>query len=256
MSKTHLILPDPHSHPDYNNDRFDLVGKLMLDLKPDVFINMGDHADLASLSLYDKGKSSFHGRNYAKDIEAALDANERIFGPTKKAKKKKPRSIILEGNHEHRIKKLLEVDPHLSGSKFGVSFGDLGYKEHYHDIVEYEGSTPGSILVDGINYAHFVISGVSGRAYSSMHHAKGLTLTQHNSTVVGHSHLFDYCINRDMTGKAKMGLVAGVFQDYDSGWAGKINNLWNRGLVILRNVENGVGDVEWVSLERLRKEYS
>lgn len=255
MSKTHLILPDPHSHPDFSNDRFDLVGKLLLDLKPDVFINMGDHADLASLSAYDKGKASFHGRNYAKDIEACLEANDKIFGPIKKAKKKKPRSIILEGNHEHRIKKLLESEPHLGGSRYGVAFSDLGYSDNYGDVVEYTGSTPGMINVDGINYAHYVISGVSGRAFSSKHHAQGLTLTQHDSTVVGHSHLFDYHIARDMTGKSKMGVVAGVFQDYDSPWAGNINRLWHKGLIILRNVENGVGDLEWVSMERLKKEY-
>lgn len=255
MSKTHLIVPDGHAVHDHNNSRFDLVGKLLLDLKPDALINLGDLADMPSLSTYDKGKASFHGRNYAKDIEAALDANERIFGPIKKAKKKKPRSIILEGNHEHRIKKLLEVEPHLSGGRFGVSFSDLGYDDNYHEVVEYSGGNPGIIHVDGINYAHYVISGVSGRAYSSKHHAQGLTITQHTSTVVGHSHLFDYHINRDMTGKAKMGLVAGVFQDYESPWAGHINKMWASGLCILRNIENGVGDLEWVSMERLKKEY-
>ena len=64
MSKTHLIIPDSHAHPDYKNDRYDWLGKLILDLKPDVLVNIGDTADMASLSAYDKGKASFHGRNY------------------------------------------------------------------------------------------------------------------------------------------------------------------------------------------------
>ena len=81
MSKTHLIIPDSHAHPDYNNNRYDWIGKLILDLKPDVLINIGDTADMPSLSAYDKGKASFHGRNYEKDINAHLDAQERMWGP-------------------------------------------------------------------------------------------------------------------------------------------------------------------------------
>jgi len=53
-----------------------------------------------------------------------------------------------------------------------------------------------------------------------------------------------------------MGLVMGVYQDYDSGWAGESNRLWDRGIVIKRNVANGKYDPEFVSIERLKKEYA
>lgn len=255
MSKTHLVIGDPHSHPDYPNERFDWAGKLITDLKPDVIINIGDHMDLASLSSYDKGKASFNGRNYEKDIEAGIEANDRLFAPMYKQKKKKPYTIILEGNHEHRIKKVLEYEPHLAGHRYGISPSNLAYNDYYDNYVEYEGGTPGKIKVDGINYSHYVVSGISGRAFNSTHHAYGLTKKEHESTVVGHSHLFDYHLARDTSGNARMGLVTGVFQDYDSGWAGTCNRLWSRGICILRNVENGVGDLEWVSIERLKKEY-
>ena len=95
MSRTHLIIPDSHAHPDYKNDRYGYIGKLILDLKPDVLVNIGDTADMASLSAYDKGKASFHGRNYEKDIVSHLDAQERMFSPIVKAKKKRPYSVIL-----------------------------------------------------------------------------------------------------------------------------------------------------------------
>lgn len=255
MSKTHCILADPHSSPEADNSRFDLAGKLIADLKPDVVINLGDHVDLASLSSYDKGKASFNGKNYEKDVVHGIEANDRLFAPMKKAKKKLPRTVILEGNHEHRIKKLLEYEPHLTGSRYGISFDNLAYSDYYNDVVEYEASTPGVINIDGIQYAHYIVSGVSGRPFSSAHHAFGLTKKEHTSTVVGHTHLFDYHINKDSAGNSRMGLVAGVFQDYDAPWAGKMNKLWHRGLCILRNVENGVGDLEWVSMERLKKEY-
>jgi hypothetical protein len=59
MSKTYLVVPDQHAHPDHNNDRADYLGKFIKDLKPHVVVNIGDAADLASLSTFDKGKHSF-----------------------------------------------------------------------------------------------------------------------------------------------------------------------------------------------------
>ena len=125
MTKIHLILPDSHSHPDYSNERYDWIGKLILDLKPDVLVNIGDTADMPSLSAYDKGKASFHGRNYEKDINAHLDAQERMWGPITKAKKKKPYSIILEGNHEHRIKRFWTTNLTLKAFVMGFLLGTL-----------------------------------------------------------------------------------------------------------------------------------
>ena len=44
MTKVHLVIPDPHAHPDHNNNRADWLGQLILDLKPDVVVNLGDVA--------------------------------------------------------------------------------------------------------------------------------------------------------------------------------------------------------------------
>ncbi|RTL05381.1 hypothetical protein EKK58_08265 [Candidatus Dependentiae bacterium] len=257
MSKTHLVIPDSHAHADYKNDRFDYIGKLILDLKPDVLVNIGDTADMPSLSAYDKGKASFHGRNYEKDINAHLDAQERMWGPITKAKKKKPYSVILEGNHEHRIKKVLDYEPHLEGIRYGISFNDLDFKRYYSDIVEYDGGNPGVINVDGISYAHYFVSGISGRPLQSIHHAQALTAKRFNSSTCGHSHLFDYHIAKDSSGTVKQALVCGVYQDYVSPWAGKsICNLWTSGVVVKRNVGDGHYDLQHISIEALKKEYS
>lgn len=254
--KTHLILPDSHSHPFFKNDRYDWVGKLILDLKPDVFVNIGDTADMASLSAYDKGKASFHGKNYGKDIEAHLDAQERLFGPIVKAKKKRPYSVILEGNHEHRLKKVLEYEPHLEGVRYGISFRDFDFSKYYSDVVEYDGGSPGVITIDGIGYAHYFVSGISGRALQSAHHGYALTQKRFGSSTCGHSHLFDYHISRDSSGNVRHGLVCGVYQDYVAPWAGRAQcNHWSSGVVIKRQVENGNYDLQHISLDALRREY-
>lgn len=255
MSKTHLIIPDQHAHPDFNNDRADWVGKLIKDVKPDLVVNMGDAADLASLSAYDKGKASFFGRSYEKDITAHLDFQDRMWHPMRKSKKKLPHAVVLEGNHEHRIKRVLDLDPHLAGHSHGLSFKDLDFNKYYGDVVEYSGQTPGIFTADGISYAHYFISGVMGRAIGGEHHAYSLLSKNYMSSTCAHSHLVDWSVRTDLLGKKTMGLVAGVYQDYHSPWAGDVNRLWWSGVVIKRGVEDGVYSPQFISLDQLKKEY-
>ena len=246
-------MPDPHAHPEHNNDRADLIGKLIVDLKPDVVINLGDMWDLSSMSGYDKGKKSFQGRQYKKDIDAGLDFDERMWGPIRKAKKRRPFSYFFEGNHEHRLKKLLDIQPELEGT---VGFNDLDLDRNYDEVIEYQGQTPGMKNVDGVNYAHYMISGVMGRPIGGEHPAYSLISKEFQSCTVGHLHTVDYAVRTNAQGKKIQGLVAGVCQDYDSDWAGVVNTLWWRGVIIKRNVEDGMYDPSFVSLEALKKEYS
>ena len=256
MSKDYCIVPDIHSHPDHHNDRADWLGQFIKDRKPDVVVNMGDTWDLPSLSSFDKGKASFNGANYERDMDSGLDFQDRMWHPMKKSKKKQPRKVFLEGNHEHRLNKVLEYEPHLAGDRYGISYKNFQLEHYYNDIVMYEGGTPGVIALDGIAFAHFFISGVMGRPIGGEHHASSLITKNMHSSVTAHSHLFDHSVKSNVMGKKLTGLVAGVFQDYESGWAGRVNGLWRSGLCYLRNVEDGNYDLEFISIEALRKEYS
>jgi len=253
--KDYLIVPDPHAHPDFGNERADWLGKFILDHKPDVVVNMGDTWDMPSLSSFDKGKASFSGANYEKDINAGLDFTDRMWHPIKKAKKKQPRKVFLEGNHEQRLKKVLEYEPHLAGDRYGISYKNYQLDDYYHDVAYYKGQTPSIITLDGISFAHFFVSGLMGRPIGGEHHAASLLSKNYSSCVAAHSHTADWAVRSGSNGKKIMGLVAGVYQDYDSGWAGTCNNLWWQGLVYLRNVSDGVYDPEFISMEALRKEY-
>ncbi len=249
---THLIIPDGHAHPKFNNERADYLGKLILDLKPDVVVNLGDMFDMPSMAPYDKGKKSFQGRSYNKDLEAGLDFDERIWAPIRKAKKRRPYSFFLEGNHEFRLKKLLEIQPELEGT---VSFKDFDLDRNYDQVIEYEGNTPGIVTVDGINYSHYFVSGVMGRPIGGEHPAYSLITKEFTSCTCGHIHVGDYSIRTTANGRKLHGLVAGVYQDYNSDWAGEVNKLWWRGVAIKRNVEDGNYDLQMVSIDSLRKEY-
>ena len=250
----HLVVPDPHAHPDHNNDRFEWLGKLIVDLKPDKVICLGDMADMPSLCSYDKGTKGFEGRRYKKDVESVIDAQERMFAPIKRAKKKLPEFFMLEGNHEHRIDRAVNFDHALLDGV--ISLSDLQFKEYGWNVVEYNGGTPGVILVDGIAYAHYFISGVLGRAINGLHPANALLTKQFMSCTQGHTHSTDYSVRTTAQGRMIHGLVAGVFQDWNAAFAGEANDIWWRGVIIKRDVDNGHYDPQWVGMERLRKEYS
>ena len=245
-------MPDQHAHPDHNNDRADYLSKLIIDVRPDVVVNIGDAADVPSLSPYDKGKRSFQGRSYRKDIEAHLDFQSRVWEPVKARKKKLPYTVFMEGNHEHRIERALDLSPELAGT---IGFNDYDLDSYYDTIVRYDGGTPGVIELDGILFAHYFITGVSGRPIGGERPAHMLIDKTGASCIAGHIHTFDYATRTNINGKVRNGLIVGCYQDYDNEWAGNIAHLWRRGVVILRNVANGDFDVQFVSLNALKAEY-
>lgn len=255
MSTTHLIIPDPHSHPDHDNSRFDLLGELIKDLKPDVVVNIGDHWDFPSLSSYEVGRKAFNGRNYARDIDHGHEAHERMFGPIRRSKRRMPYRVFYEGNHENRLKKAINLQPELEGDRFGISWNDLDLDRWYNEVVEYDGNTPGTSRIDGVHYAHYFVSGVMGRAIGGEHSAYSLITKHFRTCTVGHSHVLDFARRTSVDGHPILGCVVGCFQDFPADWAGECNKLWWRGVVVKHNVEEGNYDPQFISLNQLRKEY-
>lgn len=254
MGRSHLVISDQHAHPDHSNVRADWLSRLIIDLNPDVVINIGDAADMPSLSQYDKGKRSFHGRSYRADIDSHLEFQDRVWSPVRARKKRLPYRIVLEGNHEHRIERALDLSPELEGT---IGFRDFGFDDYYDEVIRYDGSTPGIISVDDIQYAHYFVSGVMGRAISGVHPASALLQKGFVSSTAGHLHLADWATATNTRGQKVMGALVGVYQDYDSDWAGaQVNKLWWRGVLHKQNVEQGRYDPHFISLNTLRKEYS
>lgn len=249
---THLIIPDTHAHYQHHNRRAEWLGKLINDVKPEVVIHLGDSADMPSLSSYDRGTKSFQGRSYRADIDAHLDFNDRLWSTVRSTKRKMPRRIFLEGNHEHRIKKAINLQPELDGA---ISFDDLELNRYYDEIIEYNGRSPGVTEIDGVSYAHFFISGVMGKPLGGAHPAYSILSKGHGSATAGDLHLLSYEVQTGLNGRRMQGLVAGCYFDYPSDWAGNANNLYWRGVVIKRNVEDGNYDPQFVSLDAIRKEY-
>ena len=252
--KIHLVIPDSHADPAHSNERYDWLGQLIVDLKPDVIINLGDQADMPSLCSYDKGTKGFEGRRYKKDIDANLDANYRIFQPMRELRAKQiykkytPKTVFCIGNHEHRITRAINAEAILDGT---ISLDDLGNDLFWDTIVPFMES----IVVDGIAYSHYFISGVMCRPISGINPCRMMLNKLSMSATCGHAHTRDFAEATRADGKRIQAMVAGSFIDYHADYASAANNLWWRGVVIKRNVIDGQYDHEWVSIEELRRRY-
>ena len=247
----HLVIPDAHAHPDYNNKRFSWLGELVADVKPDHVIMIGDWADMPSLCSYDKWTKGFEGRRYKKDIEAAIDAQERFFKPIKARKKKLPKFWMLEGNHEHRIERATKLEPILDGT---IGLGDLQYKDFGWEVIPYRGSTPGQLDLDGVAYAHYFVSGIMGRPIGGVNPAYQLVSKYGHSCTQGHTHTLAFYHRGNAITECN-GLVCGVYQDYEADFAGVANSMWWRGAIVKNDVRNGLYDLECINLERIKREY-
>ena len=101
-----------------------------------------------------------------------------------------------------------------------------------------------------------MISGVLSKPISGVHHAASLIAKQHKSSVVGHSHLADHSVRTSGDGRKIHGLVVGCYTEERMGYAGVANDLWWRGLVVLRGCDvTGDFDVEWINMARVKQLY-
>lgn len=252
--KTHVIIPDTQIRPQDNLDFLERIGNYLIDKRPDVVVQIGDWADMASLSSYDKGKKSFEGRRYVADIEAAREGMRRLFKPIddynnrqrKNGKKQyHPEYHLTLGNHCDRINRAVNDDPKLDGT---LGINDLGYDEFgwkVHPFLEV-------IVVDGIAYSHFFSSGVLNRPVST---AAQLLNKKHMSAIAGHQQGRQTATAYRADGKRITGIIAGSCYEHDEDYMGpQGNNHW-RGLVHLHEVDDGEFDEMFVSLNYLERRY-
>jgi hypothetical protein len=257
MPKTAVVFSCSHSAPEVSNERFDWLGKLLYDIRPDYVVDLGDGADMRSLNSYDTTKpTAIVAQNYEADIISYNDAQERIRHLFKKHKRKRPVFFGFEGNHEHRIKLAILKDPRLEGKNYGISFKHLNTDHWFDEYHEYSNSAPAIFNYNGIDYAHYIASGNYGSAMSGVHHAYGLLNKRFRSCTVGHSHKRDMYFKDDAGSKGAIGLVAGCFKGAAESWAGQANGEWWSGIIIKRNISDGIYEPQFISTETLRREYS
>lgn len=263
--ETTLVIGDAHADPNFSNERFDALGRFIVDRRPDNIVQIGDWGNLDSISFHNHGRPLLQeGQRLALDLDAMRDAYERVMTPlwtewerARKSKRKRydPKRYWVEGNHEDRVRRFLEGNPVLEGF---VPESDLvGAEPDGWEVVPYREY----VFINGTGFTHVPINDahqpVSGK-YMAMRAAE-----RHAGTIVfGHNHRRELLsVNRVTEGTTHGtrvdALSAGCFFDYDPEYVrGGLGNLaWWRGLVLLTHVGYSRVDIETISIDRVKEQY-
>ena len=249
-----LIIPDCQVKEGVDLSHLSWAGQAIIDYRPDVVVNIGDFADMPSLSTHDiKGSKYFEGLRYKTDIDVAKKGMEMLLAPLKelqskqkrnKEKQYRPRMVMLLGNHENRINRAVNNNPTLEGL---ISTKDLCYEK---DWEVFEFLHP--VFINGVGFNHYWPVGVMGRPASS---AVTIVNKLHMSCVAGHQQGKQVSYGRRADGKPICAIIAGSYYLHDESYMDQLSNRHWRGLVILNEVEDGHFDEMFLSIEYLRRKY-
>jgi hypothetical protein len=249
----HIIIPDTQIRPGDALGFIEHIAKYIVDMQPDVIIQIGDWADMPSLSSWDTNKKSFEGRTYKADIEAANNAldilDTVIYTEIRRQRGRKtpwnPRKVFTLGNHENRIDRVVESDRKLDGL---VSTEHLNFRKNgweVHTFLE-------PVVIDGIVYCHYLTSGVMGKPITT---AAAILTKRHMSAVVGHQQGRQVANAVRADGKLMTAIICGSAYEHSEEYLGPQGNNHFRGLVVLNEVADGQFDEMFVSLKYLKSKY-
>lgn len=254
--RKHIMIPDCQVTPDTPTDHLRWIGEYIVEQKPDAIINIGDFADMESLSFFDKGKKDAEGRRYIHDIHAARAAMERLLKPlndynvkmtNQKQKQYKPELHLTMGNHEHRITRAINEDAKLDGA---LGLLDLGYEDFGWKVYDFlEMAT-----IDGVAYSHFFYNPLTGKPIGGASMDTRLK-TLGFSFTMGHQQIKMAGERNLNNGRVVRGLVCGACYLHDEKYIGPQGNAYWRGIFVKHEVRNGQYDLMEVSLDYLCRKY-
>lgn len=256
--RRHIMIPDCQVRPGEPTDHLTWIGKYIVEKKPDVVVNIGDFADMPSLSHWDKGTKRIEGTSITQDIHATKLGMSKLMKPLKrynegrrrrKQEEYLPRLVMTLGNHEDRINRALNNNAQIDC--FGVD--DLQYRSFGWEVHEYQAV----VNIDGIQYSHFFINPNNGRALGGMMPTRIKNVGQSFSQGHLQTLMWDsiWLPGPHGTQIQRCGLIAGACYLHDEHYKGPQGNGHWRGIVVKNEVYEGGYDPNFVSLDYLCREY-
>ena len=255
---TQLMIPDTQCKPDIDMSYLRWVGEYIAYKQPEVIVHIGDHADMPSLSSYDKGKGSAEGKRVQKDIESSIEGMNILLKPLYELQQSqleefgevlyKPKMVMTLGNHEFRIMRHVDENPELMGF---LSYDNLRYKDFGWEV--YDFLKPA--MINGVTYVHFLANPMSGKPYGGA--ALNVLKNVGESFCMGHKQCLDVATRfLPSSGKQQWAIIAGACYSHDEGYKGYQGNHHWRGIVVKHNVKGGSFNPMFVDLEYLESRYS
>lgn len=249
-----LVIPDCQVKAGVPLDHLEWAGKAICDYRPDVVVNIGDFADMPSLSTHDtKGSKYFEGLRYNIDVSTTKTAMQMLLKPLRDLQEKqkedkhrvyKPRMVLTLGNHENRINRAVNNNPMLEGL---VKIEDLGYD---YDWEVYDFLHP--VFINGVGFNHYWPVGAMGRPAAS---PAAIVSKLHMSCVAGHQQGRSVAYGKRADGQSICAIIAGSFYQHDEDYMDQLSNRHWRGLVVLNEVQDGHFDEMFLSMEYLKGKY-
>jgi hypothetical protein len=249
-----LVIPDCQVKEGVPLDHLTWAGKAICDYRPDVVVNIGDFADMPSLSTHDiKGSKYFEGLRYNIDVDTVKTAMKMLLKPLRDLQEKqkedkhrvyKPRMVLTMGNHENRINRAVNNNPMLEGL---ISTKDLGYEADWevHDFLH-------PVFINGVGFNHYWPVGAMGRPAAS---PAAIISKLHMSCIAGHQQGRSVAYGKRADGRSICAIIAGSYYQHDEDYMDQLSNKHWRGLVVMNEVFDGHFDEMFLSMEYLKGKY-
>lgn len=251
----HLFIPDTQVKQGVPLEHLTAVGNYIVEKKPNVIIQIGDFADMPSLSSYDEGKRSFEGRRYKLDIESAHEGMDTLLRPLREYNERRrrqkmriysPRMVLTLGNHENRINRATNNDARLDGT---IGIQDLEYEKFGWEV--YPFLHP--VEIDGITYCHYAKQDNTNHPITRAHL---IASKRFCSWSVGHRQTIDYFVSPTLVrGYRVQCMIAGAYYMHDEEYQYEQGNQHWRGCVLKNEVVGGQYDPAFLSLDYMLREW-
>jgi hypothetical protein len=249
FGKRIIVIGDMQVKPEIDLDYCRFIGQYCADKKPDVIVNIGDFADMPSLSTYEtKGSKKHSSLRVDDDFRAVQRGMKELMTPIKDAMRTgwNPRLVMTLGNHEHRIDRAIELNPqHLEGK---IHISDLQYEEWGWEVFPFLEPA----IIDGIAFCHYFPSGQMGRPVTT---ARALLNKKHMSCIAGHQQGRDIAYGYRADGKEMTAIINGSSYEHDEDYLNYQTNNHFRGIYLLNDVQDGSFEECPVSMKFLRARY-
>lgn len=251
---------DAHVSPGQNLERFDWLGRLIVDVKPDAVWNGGDLATCDSVSFW--AVPYAEQCTLKEELDVLSEAQHRLFEPTREYNRRRRENkhsllrydtLLTMGNHEYRLHRKLQQDERGLGSV--VDPLDLfQFRDNWKQIVDYKEY----LEYEGCLFTHCPINGL-GKPISGAYRGRHIAMQSDKPTIYGHTHKMDYTELPVMgaTNKTRTALNMPCFleQDHVEGYARGSCTGWSYGVVILDIFQPGRFTFNWLSMAELKHKY-
>ena len=251
LNDVSLVVGDVHIAPKQSIRRAAWLGRHIEATKPRRVVFIGDFLTFDSLSAWDRDKrKKMELRRYSKDVESGIkflrtmdaEISDEVLGNTE--------WVFVEGNHEERLWRYLDIDPTFHGY---VDYrNDLGLlntgRWHYVPYRE-------SYVYRGVHFTHVPIM-ENGRPVSGKHVCSRSLDVYGAPVVFGHTHKFSTAATH-RKGQPHLQMAVNVgcyFEHIDEYAQGSQTSYW-RGLVEINHYKQCAFDVNAIRLGHLKRMY-